>query len=414
MKNVMPRLDNAPRLKLGVLIHEDHLKSRMRIFEGVLDYCLEQENLRAFLVPLRDRKAPDPKLIAEVNGLVTFAAPTDTWLKGCWDSRVPLVNCNSNFFSKLPSISAGEPDELAYYFIRSLGRKTMGYVTTIDDPTGCPIEMTRFQTSSFQDGLDWRVFSGVRKDPARYPEHLLLGSDEAPLEKFLKDLPKPAALWCVHDEMAALVWRKCLDLGFHVPGQIALLGSGDHPCALHSTPGLTTVRMPEARLGYEAAQLVHQHLLGKKALTTECIPQPEPGAIIIERNSTGGTCIISRCVYRAWRLLEEYPDEGLTVEHLIEESKVSRISFYKHFEKAFGMSPGKAIRIARTRKAKQLLQATDMPISQIGRLCGFAGESEFSNFFRRETSQTPKQWRRNAIDSWTGEGTRGKKNRLIA
>jgi len=95
-------------------------------------------------------------------------------------------------------------------------------------------------------------------------------------------------------------------------------------------------------------------------------------------------------------LMEEYPEDGLTVEFLIKESKLPRISFYKEFERTFGMPPGKAIRVARTRKAKQHLFGTDLQISQIGRLCGFSGESEFSNFFRRETGKTPMEWRRDA------------------
>jgi AraC-like DNA-binding protein len=112
-------------------------------------------------------------------------------------------------------------------------------------------------------------------------------------------------------------------------------------------------------------------------------------------------------------LLEEYPNEGLTVESLIEESKISRISFYKEFERTFGMSPGKAIRVSRTRKAKQFLLSTDMPISQVGRACGFTGESEFSNFFKRETGQAPKDWRKNSVEAWT-HGIDPLPSRLIA
>ena len=194
--------------------------------------------------------------------------------------------------------------------------------------------------------------------------------------------------------MAALIWRKADRMGIHVPEEIALLGVGDHPCAVFSTPGITTLRIPEARLGQEAARLVHMQLCGKETLASEFVSHPEPGVVVIERVSTGGTNPITRSIYRAWRLLENYPPEGLTVENLIEESKVSRVAFYKQFEKAFGMPPGKAIRMARARKAKEFLLSTDMPISEVGALCGFSGESEFCNFFKRETGHAPKVWRK--------------------
>ena len=384
-------------MKLGVIIHEDHMRCRTRFFDGVLDYCLEQAGLQAFLMPIQAGDIPDPEIIAEVDGLVTWATPGDLWLKELWDAGFPVVNCNNAFLKKIPSVSPGEPDELAYYFLRSLGRKTVGYVTTHDHEAESPLRRLPSQTGSIDDELDWRVFKDVRKDPAAHPEHMLAGRDEDLLEQFLIDLPKPAALWCVHDEMATLVWRKANDLGIHVPADIALLGSGDHPCAMHCTPGITTVRIPEARLGHEAARMIHMHLIGKKRLTKTRVVQPEPGAVVIERASTGGSNPMNRSIYRAWRQIEDYPDDGLTVDHLVQEAKISRISFYKQFEKTFGIPPGKAIRIARTRKAKGYLLSTDMPISEVGRLCGFSGESEFTNFFKRETGQTPKAWRRNAM-----------------
>lgn len=378
-------------LRLGVVVREGYLKSRMSVFEGVTNYCLENTGLLSFLIPMHGDEPPKPEVLAEVDGVVTWGAPSDGWIRELWKSGVPLVNCNNTFLDEVPTVTAGEPYEMAYGYLKGLQRRTMGFVTRPDLDEECRM---RFRQRMESDGLEWKIFKDVRTDPGLHPEHLLVGAGEDELEEFLKALPKPAALWCIHDEMAALVWRKAVNLGIHVPDELALLGFGDHPCAVHSTPGITTVRIPGQKLGHEAAKLLHRHLFGVEKLAGGLVAATDPGAMLIERASTGSTNPLNRGIQRAWRLLEDYPPEGLTVDHLIEEARASRVGFYKEFERTFHMLPGKAIRISRTRKAMEYLLSSDTPISQVGRMCGFTGESEFTNFFKRETGKTPKEWRR--------------------
>ncbi|RYD78409.1 MAG: helix-turn-helix domain-containing protein [Verrucomicrobiaceae bacterium] len=389
IQTVSPKKNST--LRLGVVVREGYLKSRMSVFEGVTNYCLENTGLLSFLIPLEGDEPPQPEVLAEVDALVTWGAPRDHWIRQLWESGVPLVNCNNTFVNEVPTVTAGEPYEMAYGYLKTLQRKTVGFVTRSDLDEEC---RTRFKARMENESLEWRIFSDVRIDPGRHPEHLLVGAGELELERFLMELPKPAALWCIHDEMAALVWRKAVNLGIHVPDELALIGFGDHPCAVHSTPGITTVRIPGQKLGHDAARLLHMHLFGEEKLTSDRITHTDPGSNLIERASTGGTNPINRGIQRAWRLLEDYPPEGLTVDQLIEEARASRVGFYKEFERTFHMLPGKAIRISRVRKAMEYLLSSDMPISQVGRMCGFSGESEFTNFFKRETGRAPKDWRR--------------------
>jgi DNA-binding LacI/PurR family transcriptional regulator len=384
--------ESAP-LRIGVLLRQEYLKSRMSIMDGVLSYSLENSGLRAYLIPLRGGEIPSNEILSKVDGLITWAASSDCWMEEMWSSGVPLVNCNSALANLVPTVSAGNLHEVAYNYLKSLGRRTIGYVTTSPLAGEWPAALAHFTNDSGSMEFDLRIFTKVSKDPGQYPEHMLSGDGEEELEKFLVDLPKPAALWCVHDEMAALVWRKASELGIDVPGQIALVGFGDHPCAVHGTPGITTIRIPGSRLGHEAARHLHRQLLGLEKMTTSLVTIPQLADDVIERLSTGGSNPINRGIQRAWRLLEDYPEEGLTVEHLIEESRISRVGFYKQFEKAFNISPGKAIRNSRTKKAREYLLSTDLPIYLVGRRCGFSGEGEFSNFFKRETGKTPKEWR---------------------
>lgn len=387
--------------RIGVLLREEYLRSRMNIMDGVINYCLEHSGLMAFFIPLKSGERPSPELLSKVDGLITWASPSDQWLQEIWESGIPVVNCNNTLTDVVPSISAGNLHDVAYGYLKSLERRTIGYITTPQHAAEWPGGLNRFAADSMSGEFEVRTFSKVTRDPAQFPEHMLWGDGEEELESFLCDLPKPAALWCVHDEMAALVWRKAGELGIDVPNEIALLGFGDHPCAVYSTPGITTVRVPSYRLGHEAARRVHREISGVEKLATPLFTLPQT-ADVIERISTGGYQEFNRGIQRAWRLLENYPEDGLTVEHLIEKANISRAGFYKEFEKTFHISPGKAIRNSRIKKAREYLLSSNIPISVVGRRCAFGGEAEFSNFFKRETGETPSEWRNSHFFASTG------------
>jgi len=392
-----------PYFQLGVAIRNGHLDSRMQVLNGVLDYALEQTHVRALLIPIRDQWLPEEQLLARLDGLITLSSPEDGWIRELSRMGLPVVDCDGSFIGEVPTVWPGHRQQIAYEFVKNLGRKTVGYIGSRSDWENAHALNARFRSDAEQQGLDFHEFADLLQDPAVDPSRLLAGDGGEALQRFLKDLPKPAAIWCLHDELATLVWRIAEELGIHVPNDLALMGCGDHVCALHGSAGLTTLNMIGSRVGYEAAHLLHGHLTGHALLEPAMVHLVQPGATVIERISTGGSAPGNRGVQRAWRLLEDYPKEGLTVDQMIEVARVSRIRFYKQFEKAFGISPGKAIRHSRVRKAKRHLMSSDMPIASIGRVCGFAGESDFSNFFKREVGLPPQVWRLQATSPLPAE-----------
>lgn len=388
-----PASQSKPYLQLGVAIRNGHLDSRMQVLSGVLDYALEQTCIRALFIPIRDGWLPEAQLLARLDGLITLSSAEDGWIRELSRMGLPVVDCDGSFIGKIPTVWPGHRQQIAYEFVKNLGRKTIGYIGSRSHWENNQDVTARFRSDAEQQGLDFHEFADLLQDPAIDPPRMLAGDGGVALYQFLKDLPKPAAIWCLHDELATLVWRIAEELGLHVPNDLALMGCGDHVCALHGTAGLTTLNMIGSRVGYKAAHLLHRHLTGHELLEPAMVHLVQPGATVIERLSTGGSAPGNRGVQRAWRLLEDYPKEGLTVDQMIEVSKIPRISFYKQFEKAFGISPGKAIRSSRVRKAKKCLMSSDLSITSVGRFCGFAGESDFTNFFKREVGLPPKTWR---------------------
>jgi DNA-binding LacI/PurR family transcriptional regulator len=102
-------------------------------------------------------------------------------------------------------------------------------------------------------------------------------------ETLLREVPATDAIVCSADITAAGVLDALARSGFAVPGDIAVTGFDDIDFASHSTPTLSTVRMPLHETGATAVSLLLEMLGG--GLTT-----PEPRILettLVERESTG-------------------------------------------------------------------------------------------------------------------------------
>ncbi len=72
-------------------------------------------------------------------------------------------------------------------------------------------------------------------------------------ERLLDLLPRPTAIFCSNDEMAAGVLHIARQRGLDVPGDLSIVGFDDTPTASHIWPPLTTVRWPVASMARSAA-----------------------------------------------------------------------------------------------------------------------------------------------------------------
>lgn len=67
------------------------------------------------------------------------------------------------------------------------------------------------------------------------------------------DVPPPTAFVCCNDIIAHGFMYACQNLNIDVPKDISIVGIGDFGGSEHLEPGLTTVRLPAKRIGYQAA-----------------------------------------------------------------------------------------------------------------------------------------------------------------
>lgn len=81
------------------------------------------------------------------------------------------------------------------------------------------------------------------------------------------------------------------------------------------------------------------------------------------------------------------------VEELSEALGVSKSHLVRSFSAAMGMPPGQYLTRVRVDAAKQLLVHREYSLEIVASLCGFSGANYLCRVFKKQTGQTPAQWR---------------------
>jgi transcriptional regulator GlxA family with amidase domain len=94
---------------------------------------------------------------------------------------------------------------------------------------------------------------------------------------------------------------------------------------------------------------------------------------------------------RAWAL--ERLDQPLTVRALARHACCSERTFARRFLAETGTTPLRWLVERRIELARQLLEATDLPVELVAHRCGFGSGALLRQHFRRATSSTPTAYR---------------------
>ncbi|AZD49129.1 helix-turn-helix domain-containing protein [Pseudomonas chlororaphis] len=87
----------------------------------------------------------------------------------------------------------------------------------------------------------------------------------------------------------------------------------------------------------------------------------------------------------------------LEVTELARACALSRSHFSRAFKCSTGLSPQEWIRCQRIARAKQLIQDTDLTLTQISLECGFCDQSHFCHIFTHSEGINPFAWRCRAL-----------------
>lgn len=94
------------------------------------------------------------------------------------------------------------------------------------------------------------------------------------------------------------------------------------------------------------------------------------------------------------RYIDSYFSENITLDKLSELSHMNKYYLVHAFKKYIGLSPINYLIEVRIQESKNLLETTNYSISQISNFIGFSSQSYFSQSFKKNTGQTPNEYRK--------------------
>jgi LacI family transcriptional regulator len=202
------------------------------------------------------------RLVGEgwVDGLiVAFATLDDRLVARLADRGAPLVLVNRRTSGVHGAVVVDDErgSRLAVEHLVSLGHRRIGYVG-LDAPT----DTARRRLAGYRAGMKGTGAPPRAGRQAKAPP--TVDGGRAAVDRILAaDDGRPTALFVASLMSALGVRAGLLAAGLAIPRDMSLIAFNDHPIAEHLAPPLTTVRMPNLRMGREAVRMLLGALEGQ-------------------------------------------------------------------------------------------------------------------------------------------------------
>jgi LacI family transcriptional regulator len=216
----------------------------------------------------------------QVDGFI-FTAPADnapTLLENLDRMGVPFVRLTpADRASAWPYVTATDRAgacQMTRYLL-SLGHRRIGYVFGLYES-----QAAHDRFAGYKDAL---AEAAIAYDEAlvRFgDDHFDAGRDAT--RSLLEMRPRPTAVFCSNDEMAAGAYVAAHESGLRIPDDLSVAGFDDIALARQIWPALTTVRQPIYEIAVTATRLLVE-LLRNRALTA---PHHEIPTSLVIRAST--------------------------------------------------------------------------------------------------------------------------------
>jgi LacI family transcriptional regulator len=214
---------------------------------------------------------------------------------------------------------------------------------------------------------------------------------EAGIERWLRGLAKPAAVFAPSDFSSRQLARACRRRGLRVPEEVALLGvdNDDLLCYAAHVP-LSSIAVPGERIGRLAAAWLEGMLEGRRPPVA---PVLFPPLEVVTRASTDLLAEPDEVVRAALAAMRAPAQPAQSVKELLGVVPASRCTLERRFRAALGRPPGEELRRLRLEKAKELLGGTELSLSEVAGGAGYGSAQWLCAVFRRRVGMTPGRYR---------------------
>lgn len=372
------------RQKILVAMPTGSHAERMKL-EGILKYAHEKKGVRwdleldlsGILRRLARSKSP-----SAYDGIIAYVG-SDAERASLLAIRQPLVLIEdlaipASFPRRKDIVTllcdhAAEGETAATYFLER-NYRTFAYVGEEEDSEYNALRLHGYTEAVSKAGFRVSVYDG-----------------KTSLAAWLKRLPRPCALFAVHDLRAREVLTAAEQSSISVPSELAVLGvDDDEVLCTTSSPSLSSIPTFDRSLGYAAGRALNELLLGRakgRVIRTRHTK-------VVTRHSTDTEVLSDVFVAKALDWARKHLNEKLTAESLASHARCSRPYLQTHTELTLGITLAAAIRRLRLTSAAELLTTTGIPVSDISARCGFACVSHFAVLMKEAYGLTPLAYRK--------------------
>jgi LacI family transcriptional regulator len=365
-----------PAANINVVLDTDTSYGR-EVLRGVSAYAHEVGH---WLLRVRARRFLEGPLDPSDAGLIVQSLSVEISRK-VKDAGIPAVNVGDGEWGHpLPSVISDHQQigRLAAEYLLTRGFAHLGFVGQANH-WYAQQRREGFVREAGAAGFPVRELSLPERPPA------------SAMHAWLAELSFPAGVMAANDSLASSLAYECQAMNIKVPAQVAIIGVDNDVIVCESAPvTLSSVAIGAQRIGYDAAALLDQMLAGH---APPAAPIVIPPSTVVPRKSTDTLAVQDPYVSGALRFIQANVEHPLTVTQLAEHLGVGRRYLQKTFEQLLNRAPVTEIRLARLRRAKELLSSTDLPVKRVATACGFADSASFSRFFQRETALSPSSYR---------------------
>ncbi|OAI39489.1 XylR family transcriptional regulator [Planctomycetaceae bacterium SCGC AG-212-D15] len=365
------------------------------LLRGIIRYLRSHEPWSVFF-ELREHGATPPTWLKEWRGDGIISRPTSPDLARLFrKKRIPVVDLNDVYEGLgLPYIGSDDHaiGRVAAEHLLERGFRRFAFCGFTEHA------WSRRRGAGFTAAIaDAGELSPAYESPWGGPAAHPWEKEQKVIGDWLAHLPRPVGVLACNDMRGQHVLDACQRVGLAVPEEVAVIGVDDDVllCELCDPPLSSVVPNPE-RIGYEAAALLDRLMAGEKSADLDNAERFIEPLGVTPRQSTDVLAIDDPHVAAAVRFIREHACSGATVGDVLTHVPLSRTILERRFRKYLGRSPQAEIRSVQLKRVKQLLAETDLRLERIAELAGYEHPEYLSVVFKRETGETPGEYRRQA------------------
>lgn len=280
---------------------------------------------------------------------------------------------------------AEEGRTAADYFLKRHFR-SFAYIGTAK-PTVWSAERAKgFAERLAEDGFSPLVYNPphgrARDDFALESRHLV---------RWLERLPKPTALFCVHDRRAQQVVATARLVGIGIPEEISMLGvDNDELLCEMTVPAISSIPVGDRERGRMVGEALDALMAGRDVPRVHISRHTS----VVTRRSSDASAVDDAFLSRAISYAQAHMPDRPAIDEIAAAAGCSCTLLRKRAKTVFGRSFGRELARIQLDRAAHLLRNTTLTVEAVASESGFCSASHLGQRMKAALGVTPNAYRR--------------------